>query len=332
MNQREVMDKYKTRLPLLEQLLEEVKYILKKCLIEREIELQRLEGRVKTVDSFMEKAESYELANPLEEIEDQCGLRIVCLFLGQIDTIAAIIRNNFTVLSEDNKIEHLDEHSFGYMAFHFTCKLPPYCTGPRYDAIKQLPFEIQVRTIAMDTWATISHYIQYKKTLDVPKWLRKDFDALGALFYIADTHFEQFYRKAADTKLKITASVESEDLKSVELNVDTLREFLRTKYPDREAANDQHYSDLLTDVLALGYKNLSQLDADLSKTEAAFIEMEKAHPPGAKPKKGNRYSDVGATRCSLRFVHEDFLKKMSVELIREYKEFQHLVPHPEKKY
>lgn len=330
MDQRELMDKYKARIPLLEQLLEEVTYILEKCLPEKEIEIQRIEGRVKTIDSLLEKATRCEIANPLEEIQDQCGLRIVCLFLGQIDSIAALIRKNFTVLSEDNKIEHLDEHSFGYMAFHFICKLPADCAGPRYDAIKQLPFEIQVRTIAMDTWATISHHIQYKKSLDVPRWLRKDFNALSALFYIADTHFEQFYLKAADSKQIITASVESKDWRSVDLNVDTLRVFLRVKYPDRKAANAQHYSDLLTDVLALGYKNLSQLDADLSKAEAAFLEMEKTHPPGEPPKRGNLYADVGTARCSLRFVHEDFLNRLPSDLISEYKEFRHLVPHPKK--
>lgn len=328
MDQREVMDKYKARIPLLEQLLEEVKYILEKYLLEKEIEIQRIEGRVKTIGSLLEKATRCEIANPLEEIEDQCGLRIVCLFLGQIDSIAALIRKNFTVLSEDNKIEHLDEHSFGYMAFHFICKLPADCAGPRYDAIKQLPFEIQVRTIAMDTWATISHHIQYKKTLDVPKWLRKDFNALSALFYIADTHFEQFYRKAADSKQIITASVESKDWRSVELNVDTLREFLRTKYPDRKIITDaQFYSDLLTDVIALGYKNLGQLNSDLSRAEAAFLRMESKYPPKIEEK---RYADVGVVRCSLRFIHKDWQKKMPKECIGEYEEFQHLVAYPEK--
>lgn len=330
MDQREMMDKYKAQIPLLEQLLEEVKYILEKCLLKKEIEIQRIEGRVKTIDSLLEKASRCEIANPLEEIQDQCGLRIVCLFLGQIDSIAALIRKNFTVLSEDNKIEQLDEHSFGYMAFHFICKLPVNCSGPRYDAIKQLPFEIQVRTIAMDTWATVSHHIQYKKTLDVPKWLRKDFDALSALFYIADTHFEQFYRKAADTKLQITASVESKDLKSIELNVDTLREFLRRKYPDRKTVDAQAYSNLLTDVLALEYKNLGQLDLDLSRAEAAFLEYEKEYPPGKEPKKGDHYNDVGTARCTLRFVHEDFLNKLSKNLIVGYEKFKHLVAYPEK--
>lgn len=330
MDQREVMDKYKARIPLLEQLLEEVKYILEKCLLEKEIEIQRIEGRVKTIDSLLEKATRCEIANPLEGIEDQCGLRIVCLFLGQIDSIAALIRNNFTILSEDNKIEHLDEHSFGYMAFHFICKLPANCAGPRYDAIKQLPFEIQVRTIAMDTWATVSHHIQYKKTLDVPKWLRKDFNALSALFYIADTHFEQFYHKAADSKQITTASVGSKDWQSVELNVDTLREFLRSKYPDRNTIIEaQFYSDLLsellTNVIALGYKNLGQLDSDLSRTEAAFLRIESKYPPKTESK---RYADIGVVRCSLRFIHEDLAKALPEDIQKEYTEFKHLVVHP----
>jgi len=45
----------------------------------------------------------------------------------------------------------------------------------------------------MDAWATVSHYLDYKTDADVPLGLRKDFQALSGLFYLADTHFEMFY-------------------------------------------------------------------------------------------------------------------------------------------
>ena len=58
-------------------------------------------------------------------------------------------------------------------------------SGPRYDNIAVLPFEIQVRTIAMDAWANVSHHLDYKSDKDVPAELRKDFYALSGLFYLA---------------------------------------------------------------------------------------------------------------------------------------------------
>ncbi len=54
--------------------------------------------------------------------------------------------------------------------------------GPRYDTIVGMPFEIQVRTILMDAWANVSHYLAYKSDIDVPINLQRDFYALGGLF------------------------------------------------------------------------------------------------------------------------------------------------------
>jgi putative GTP pyrophosphokinase len=63
-------------------------------------------------------------------------------------------------------------------------------SGPRYDPLKHLRFEVQVRTIVMDAGAAVSHHLDYKGGTSVPSELRKDFYALSGLFYVADQHFE----------------------------------------------------------------------------------------------------------------------------------------------
>jgi ppGpp synthetase/RelA/SpoT-type nucleotidyltranferase len=72
--------------------------------------------------------------------------------------------------------------------------LPDNYTGPRYEDLKGLKAEIQIRTIAMDAWSNVSHYLEYKTPEAAPSSLRKDFYALSALFYLADTHFELFFQ------------------------------------------------------------------------------------------------------------------------------------------
>jgi len=94
------------------------------------------------------------------------GLRVVCLFLSDIERVAKVVKESFEVLEEDNKIEGREISSFGYMSFHFTVQMKRSFSGPRYDAIASIPFEIQVRTIAMDAWATTSHYLDYKSDVD----------------------------------------------------------------------------------------------------------------------------------------------------------------------
>ena len=68
-------------------------------------------------------------------------------------------------------------------------------TGSRQIALPRIPFEIQVRTIGQDAWASVSHHLAYKQETSFPPDQFRDLYALSALFYLADTHFE--FLKAA---------------------------------------------------------------------------------------------------------------------------------------
>ena len=59
------------------------------------------------------------------------------------------------------------------------------------DNNKKFLFEIQIRTITQDAWASISHYLDYKNEISIADELKKDFYALSGLFYIADTQFNK---------------------------------------------------------------------------------------------------------------------------------------------
>ncbi len=152
--------------------------------------------------------------------------------------------------------------------------------GPRYDNIKDIQFEIQVRTLAMDAWATISHYLDYKSSSDVPKELRKDFFALSGLFYVADTHFEMFY----DETLKARAKVNSLILKpEAELdqgiNLDTVLAYLKHRFPERQRATSVHISGLVSQLHNAGYKTIKQIDDKLNSYMKDFLLYEKNYPP-----------------------------------------------------
>jgi ppGpp synthetase/RelA/SpoT-type nucleotidyltranferase len=104
-------------------------YALKAALEQAAIKYHSLPSRVKSPESFLEKVkrretrESEEVQrgewDPLKEIQDIVGLRVVCLYLSDVERIATVVRNTFQVLSEDNKIEGTEVSSFGYMSVHF---------------------------------------------------------------------------------------------------------------------------------------------------------------------------------------------------------------------
>ena len=62
----------------------------------------------------------------------------------------------------------LKTSEFGYMDDHYIVRLPKECKGPRYNDIKPLKCEIQVRTISMDAWDAVSHHLDYKQKIDIP--------------------------------------------------------------------------------------------------------------------------------------------------------------------
>ena len=93
----------------------------------------------------------------------------------------------------------------------------------------------------MDAWANISHYLDYKKEADVPEELKRDFYALSGLFYVADTHFEMFFK----SREKVTQRLEeSELLPTQEINFDSLKIYLNKQYPERKCDDAGHSNSI----------------------------------------------------------------------------------------
>ena len=192
MDEKKLVQEFEAREHIYKSLLMEGLFILEASLKQASVKVHTISSRLKKLESFLDKTERQQLNDPLNQVNDIVGLRVVCLFLSDIDVIGKLIRTNFSVMSEDNKIEGADVSSFGYMSVHFIVKMKKEHKGPRYDPITGVPFEIQVRTIAMDAWANVSHHLDYKSDRDVPSNLRKDFYALSGLFYVADRHFSMW--------------------------------------------------------------------------------------------------------------------------------------------
>jgi ppGpp synthetase/RelA/SpoT-type nucleotidyltranferase len=296
MNRDELRLAYDERLHRLESLESEAGFAVRHALAATPIKLHSITSRVKTFESFARKVDSKNLEAPFEEIRDLVGLRIVCLFLSDIQPIGKVVRQVFDIKNEDNKIEGGQVSSFGYMSVHFDCEMKSSYSGPRYDTVRGLPLEIQVRTLAMDAWANVSHHLSYRSDVDVPEDLRRDFYALSGLFYVADKHFEVFYRASYESRRETVAAFESESLEQLStelLNVDTLAGYLRAKFADRNRTDPSAISELLNDLLGWGARTIGDVDRVLEATNRAFTEYEKDHPPQSR-----RFSDVGVVRIS----------------------------------
>lgn len=189
LNIEQIKKEYDDRQDKLNFLIEEIRFSLLRELKRNKIKIHSLIPRIKSLDSFLSKIRRKDVKEPFKEIHDLAGLRVICLFLPDLQQIGSIIQTQFDVLEEDNRVDGGNEDIFGYMSLHYKAKLRNRVTVPAYEEINDYTFEIQVRTITQDAWASISHYLEYKQENFLPTDLRRDFYALSGLFYVADTHF-----------------------------------------------------------------------------------------------------------------------------------------------
>lgn len=290
-----------------EQLRNEAAYILEHGLASAGIKYHSLSSRVKVFQSFAGKVQRKMFEHPFVQMSDIVGLRVVCLFLSDIDKIAAVIREKFEVLEQDNKIEGQQVASFGYMSFHFTAQMKSSYSGPRYDGILAIPFEIQLRTIAMDAWAATSHYLDYKSDTDVPSDLRRDFYALSGLFYVADRHFEMFFKSRQTVREQIVRTLERQHpLMDQEINLDSLDAYLRYKFPDREQGDLESVSQAVEELSQAGFRTVSGVDKMITTHWDWFVKREEDDPPTDEhDPEGERkvaFAAVGVVRVILHMI------------------------------
>ncbi|MFT7711179.1 GTP pyrophosphokinase [Clavibacter tessellarius] len=292
--------------PRFRELLSEGLYTLDSIFSENGIKTHSITGRVKDVGSALEKINRKQYADPLQDMEDLVGLRVVCLFLDDLSRIRAAIHDSFSVLSESNTVDGDGPEAFGYKSHHYVCSIKEEHAGPRYDRLKGYKFEIQCRTIAMDAWASISHYLAYKGSASVPEELLRDFNALSGLFYVADRHFQHFATTSLtaeqeSVKLQIT---NSDDANTATIDRASVTGLFQRVYKDREQADPASISQFVEETKVLKFDNIGALAAVLEEYREAALEAEEASPP-FNPESGERdmYMDVGLARATLDLAY-----------------------------
>ncbi|MEE1834108.1 hypothetical protein [Streptomyces sp. SP17KL33] len=312
-NTEVLTQEFNARRPKYEALCDELKFSLTRRMDEAGIKWHTITARPKDLKSFLEKVDRKEYADPFSETEDLAGARIVCLFMLDLERTGDVISSMFEVLNREDKIAEGDVSAFGYMSHHYVCKLSDRYAGERYDAIKGLKFEIQVRTILMDAWANMSHYLSYKNEESIPKDLIKDFHALSGLLYVGDRQFESLFK--ASTRSAATAEdrvLRSSEIAESEVNADTIQALLARLYSDRSQASPEAISEFTLELRDKGYDNLTEVGKILQKNKEAAIQREKhtfaENSQAAKQVPDRKYNRVGLARAAFD-AHDPEYKK-----------------------
>ncbi|MBQ5318721.1 MAG: GTP pyrophosphokinase family protein [Oscillospiraceae bacterium] len=193
-----IMKKFSTRMQLYSGGIKEIRTKLE--ILDEEFKskfsynpIHNIESRLKSMSSIVQKIKSKGLEISIdsitENITDIAGIRVICNYIDDIYRVAEMltVQDDITVLQMRDYIKN--PKSSGYKSLHLIVEVPVFLsTGP-----VPMPVEIQIRTIAMDFWASLEHKLKYKNSNmvddDLHERLKKCADEISAIDYeMQDIH------------------------------------------------------------------------------------------------------------------------------------------------
>lgn len=128
-------------------------------------------GRVKKIYSILEKAQkkNIPITKIEEKIDDIAGIRIICQFVEDIDKVVQIIRSRKDMKIKSEKDYISKRKTSGYRSYHIIVYYDVHTALGE----KRIQAEIQIRTLAMNFWATIEHSLQYKYKHNIPENIKE---------------------------------------------------------------------------------------------------------------------------------------------------------------
>lgn len=156
--------------------------------------IERVEGRVKSVESILEKCRKKGIAveNIEQWIEDIAGVRLICRFVQDIEQVAQLLRHRSDLIIHQEKDYVSNPKDSGYRSYHMIAEYQV----ETMDGPKKIMVEIQIRTMAMDYWATIEHSLQYKYKLQIPEEIQERLRKVSEATMLLDQEMSQvrYYR------------------------------------------------------------------------------------------------------------------------------------------
>jgi len=190
---------YNEKYPFLEEIAQNIKKDLFGYL-NKKVRIDRITARAKSVQRFIIKATkknkngSIKYNEPLKQIQDQIGARIITYYLDDVETIARIIKEYYTFIEElDKKPDIITE--FGYFGKHFILLIPDELK-PNDKNIEIPPFfELQIKTLFQHAWGEAEHDLNYKTNDPLSDDDKRMIAYSSAQAWGADQIFNTLYKK-----------------------------------------------------------------------------------------------------------------------------------------
>lgn len=268
-----------------ETLAEKVAEIIGEVMDNRGIEYYTVSYRAKDIDAFREKAMKEKYSNPIKEIKDLAGIRVITYVESEANKVVGVVKNLFEVDFEHSvdKSKALGIDRVGYRSIHYVAKFSSQrCKLPEFKRFSGFEFEIQIRTILQHAWAEIEHDKNYKYTGILPKEMQRRFSILAGVLELADSEFDQISQSLDLYKNEVAEKTKKGNLE-IKINTTALREFLNNRFEQAINAglkpifgpDDDDAKEIINELNDFGIKTLSELDKIIPEDlEKKYIELD----------------------------------------------------------
>lgn len=255
-----------------------LKNLIEKILNTNEIPFHSINYRIKTKTSFIEKCKKDKYDDPISQITDVCGLRIIGYTNHDIKMIQSIIENEFKIDSQNSidKSKIMKDDQVGYLSIHYVASIKPNRTElTEYKEYRNIKFEIQLRTLLQHAWAEIEHDRNYKFSGELPSEIKRRFYLVAGSLELLDREFEQISQDIDTYAKTIREETEKGNLDEV-INSTSLTEFLSIKFRDFDI-KDRTFNgadkEIISELFLFDIKTLKDLDNILSEELLKTIKI-----------------------------------------------------------
>ena len=157
--------------------------------------IHHIESRLKSVQSIYAKLKKKNLPLETEAVKDNiydiAGVRVICNYVDDIEKMAELLlkQNDVTLIRIKDYVNNPKEN--GYRSLHIVVKVPIFLA----ESVEDTPVEIQIRTIAMDFWASLEHRLKYKSDEKVSKELAARLKVCAEKINAIDKEMQHIYKE-----------------------------------------------------------------------------------------------------------------------------------------
>lgn len=163
--------------------------------------IENIKTRIKSPQSIAEKLQRRGLdlsyASMVNDLDDIAGVRVICPYISDIYTVRDTLtsQGDIVLLKEKDYIRNPKPN--GYRSLHLILEIPVYLSHH----VQAVRVELQIRTIAMDFWASLEHELRYKSQADIPEILLQELQECAEVIAQTDRRMEEIARQVPGTEM-----------------------------------------------------------------------------------------------------------------------------------